>query len=1292
MLIEIAKAGWKRSNVRPFMMEVGYYLFRFRSEANEETLHELEAEEYSYKYAYNLVNLRFGTVSDIVSNIYKVNDCLREESFPTLDPESLEAILYLAPIWIAAEYRFSIRNEFMLPSETMDNLPDNLQRRIRCNYEAHQNRECTDTALVEYSYFALNKTSNHNLWVGDTGASCHMTNNLDGMINIRDNKSPIQIGTGEAVESTQIGDKRLRIVQSDGEINNIILKDCKYVPELFTNLFSITKALDNDWKISNEGIKMQLSKDDFSFEFDQVLRTETGAITAVEMVPRMDHMNITLERGTKININKLHLLLGHACQSTLRKTASVYGITLQGDYGVCPDCALAKARQQNVPKETTTIATKAGERLYLDISSTKATSFGSAKFWLLIVDQHTDFCWSAFLQQKNHLADRVLGFIKSLKTNNNIEIENIRCDNAGENVALQKLLETASIKVNFEYTPPGNPQFNGVVERKFKTLYDRVRSLLNSARLSQELRDGLWAEAAQYATEVENILVTNLKNVSSWKQFYGTEPPLLKNIRQFAEVAIVEEWSTRGMRSKLDNRGKAALYIGRTKQHAQDVYRFLNLTSKRIICSRDVTWLNKTYATYAGIDGVQVVDNETNEPLVVVNTATNTTTVVAPITTPQVQEDTEIGADVQQAMDNVVIVPNPVATPESTANETVIETVPTTVIEAEPRVTRELTRLDANIETVDMSETRSLRSGRVPDAGNVMVALSDICLFAKETLNDVSLNVIDPKTLNPTQYKDYFAIPSNFNEAWNHPCPFQQEKWRDGIMKEFDKMDTYNVYTKVKRDSIPKGRKCVKCKWVFDIKRNGVFRARLVACGYSQQPGIDFTESYSPVINDSVFRCIIVIELLFRLVSKIIDIETAFLNGELEEEIYMDAPPGYNATADECVRLGKSLYGLVQSARQFFKKFSEVLKQLGMTQSNIEPCVFIQQTEIGMLIVAIYVDDCYVIGTEKSISKFIVDIQAAGFKIKVEDKPTDYLSCEIKFDEKKTCAWLGQPHLIKKMERNFSELVKGNYRYLTPGTPNYNVIRPQSEDEKIDPERQKIYRSAVGTLLQFVKHSRPDIANPVRELSKCMDGATEAAYKEMCRVMKFVLDTREFGLKLQPSVLLKDDMVSLTMYTDSDWAGDKETRRSISGFIIFFMDCPIVWRSKQQSSVTLSSTEAEYVALSEAAKEIKFISQVLVSMGMKVKYPIIVKVDNVGAIFMSENISATNRTRHVDARYHFVYELVEDGLILIQFVCTKDNKADPFTKNVKTEIYENSIDSYMVSKDGFSLREGVMNN
>jgi hypothetical protein len=153
----------------------------------------------------------------------------------------------------------------------------------------------------------------------------------------------------------------------------------------------------------------------------------------------------------------------------------------------------------------------------------------------------------------------------------------------------------------------------------------------------------------------------------------------------------------------------------------------------------------------------------------------------------------------------------------------------------------------------------------------------------------------------------------------------------------------------------------------------------------------------------------------------------------------------------------------------------------------------------------------------------------------------------------------------------------------------------------------------VGTLLQFVKHSRPDIANPVRELSKCMDKATEATYKEMIRVVKFVLDTRNFGLFLRPTSIDQDGSWNLTVYSDSNWAGDLENRWSISGFIIFLLGCPIVWKSKQQQSVTLSSSEAEYVALSEAAKELKFIAQTLESIGITVKYPITVFVDNVGA-------------------------------------------------------------------------------
>jgi len=183
-------------------------------------------------------------------------------------------------------------------------------------------------------------------------------------------------------------------------------------------------------------------------------------------------------------------------------------------------------------------------------------------------------------------------------------------------------------------------------------------------------------------------------------------------------------------------------------------------------------------------------------------------------------------------------------------------------------------------------------------------------------------------------------------------------------------------------------------------------------------------------------------------------------------------------------------------------------------------------------------------------------------------------------------------------------------------------------------------------LLFLVKHTRPDIANAVRELSKALDCLSPAAYKEMLRVVKFALDTRNLGIKVAPILLINDEWI-VVAFSDSDFGGDKEIRISVAGFIVYFMGVPISWKSKGQKTVALSSSEAEYVALPEAAKEIKFVYQVLISMDFKVKLPIIVHVDNLGTILMSENVSVSQRTKHVDIRYRFVQEFVLDGFIKI---------------------------------------------
>ena len=389
----------------------------------------------------------------------------------------------------------------------------------------------------------------------------------------------------------------------------------------------------------------------------------------------------------------------------------------------------------------------------------------------------------------------------------------------------------------------------------------------------------------------------------------------------------------------------------------------------------------------------------------------------------------------------------------------------------------------------------------------------------------------------------------------------------------------------------------------------------------------------------------------------------------------MEIPKGMKANDNECLILNKTIYGLVQSAREFYNKLVSALKECGFTGSSVDPCLWIKYSNQGIVLIAIYVDDCLMIGTDSDIDAVIEKLKNYDFGLKVEHNLTDYLSCRIFVNYENRTTFIMQPHLIKNLEEKFSNEVNNLSNYGTPGTPRFKIVRPSDDIERIDPELQARYRSGVGMLLFLIKYSRPDLANVVRELSKCMDGASHAAYKEMLRVMKFVLDTKQYCLKIQPKDEGKEwDLVS---YCDSDWAGDAETRISVTGFIIYLLGVPICWRSKGQKGVTLSSSEAEYVAISEAVKEIRFIYYLLESIGINIELPIVVRCDNVGAIFMAENSSSGVRTRHIDTRYHFVREHIEDGFIKIVFVKSRENVADLFTKNVSRDIYAEHVSKFL---------------
>ena len=364
---------------------------------------------------------------------------------------------------------------------------------------------------------------------------------------------------------------------------------------------------------------------------------------------------------------------------------------------------------------------------------------------------------------------------------------------------------------------------------------------------------------------------------------------------------------------------------------------------------------------------------------------------------------------------------------------------------------------------------------------------------------------------------------------------------------------------------------------------------------------------------------LLICKILWNLHACLIDVETTFLHSNLTNDIYIDCPEGMTSVNNsiDCLELLKCIYGLVQAARQFFRKLKEVLGKLGFKASKVDPCLLIKRNEKGVIFVALYVDDCLCVGSKQQIEELKSNIQGS-FAIKINDGVKDYLSCEIYFSKDKKGAVLHQRDIIDSIEEEFKKEISGLTVYKTPGTPGKGMVR-NPEDSSVSKIEEKKYIRGVSKLLYLVKHTQPDIANAIRELSKMLDCVTPSAIKELKRVIKYVLDTRELGLKIKPVKMGNNENVHIEVFCNSDYAGDKETRVCLSRYILYFCNVPVAWRSKAQKNVTLSSSKGEFFSLNEAAKEVKFIVQVIELIGIEVKKPATIRVDNIDAIYMAKD-------------------------------------------------------------------------
>ena len=1052
-----------------------------------------------------------------------------------------------------------------------------------------------------------------NTWVADSGASTHMCNSLDGMFDLEDSNLSISVGDGRNMSTLKVGKFKGDIIDPEGKTKTVTLTNVSYVPELMVNLFSLTAVMEKECSVSGSKDGIEIRKGLWALKFDTKFGTPHGHVFGTTITPMQGSETAFLGAQASKNYMEIHQLLGHPGRDKLLGTSERMNWKLTGEEAsTCEDCLIGKARRMNLNKESKNRSTRPGERIMIDISSVKSKDQRKiGRFWLLVVDEATDMKWSYFLASKKQQVPILLGFIKNLKEIGQA-VRFIRCDNGGENLSLKKQLDNEGSNIRFEFTARQTPQQNGKVERAFATLYGRVRAMMTSAGLDENTRHRLWMEAAATATKLDNIL-HNKGELSPYRKFYKEDPAYEKHLRTFGELGVVALYPGERIKAKLDDRGIKCMFLGYAANHAGNVYRMWNLKTKQVLVTRDVKWLGCFQ------------NMKPNENIH--------------------QTDIEDDIEVQEP------VPNPVQENVQAAveqeNQEVEEPVVEQVNEQRPvRLTRELQALQP-----------FNRPGRLELEGGT----NQFCFFVPEGADG---------------HED---TPATFEQAWHHPDGNMREKWREAIRLEFKQMQKNKVWRKEGLDHLPRNRKGIGTKWVFKQKKNGVYRARLVVKGYDQVAGVDFQYNFAPVTSEVTLRILLVLWVLEDYFAEVADVQTAFLHGDLEEELFIKIPIGYkeflaenNESIDhKYLQLEKSTYGLVQAARSWWKKFTAVLKEELMFQQHENDSCLLQRTDAsGKVFLIVYVDDCFVVGDKTAVKKALGEIQGF-FNITRSENIEDFIGCNIKREGNKIL--LSQPDLIKKMIEKFKDKIKDMKEYDTPAPTSSHIVRCSDEEVGLTEDEQKDFRSGVGSLLYLLKHSRPELSNSVRELSKVMDRANKAHEKALYRVVRFVEQTKERCLVLAP---VREKLTwELKGYCDSDFAGDTDTRRSVSGFVIYLCGAVIAWRSKGQKSVSLSSTEAEYVAISEVAMEILYVAGILKFLGVPLEYPITVNVDNIGAVYLSKNATTGSRTKHIDTRYHFVREYIEDGIVKVQFVRSEDNHADIFTKNLNTETFGRHCDA-----------------
>lgn len=498
--------------------------------------------------------------------------------------------------------------------------------------------------------------------------------------------------------------------------------------------------------------------------------------------------------------------------------------------------------------------------------------------------------------------------------------------------------------------------------------------------------------------------------------------------------------------------------------------------------------------------------------------------------------------------------------------------------------------------------------------------------------------------------------PQSIEDALSRP---DAHLWKHAISEEYNSILRNDTWELV---DLPAGRKAIANKWVFKTKRNAAgeiirHKARLVVKGFSQRKGIDYQETFSPVVRYDSIRYLISLAVQYDLDIDQMDTVSAFLQGQLDEEIYMVQPSGFAIGSKVC-RLKKALYGLKQASRQWNKTLDSALKMFGLNQSLVDPCVYFRVDGNKRTYLALFVDDFIIFSNDLEMKTNLKSQLKNRFLMNDLGEAKFCVGIRITRDRQHGIIYLDQERHILDLLAKFG--MADSKPVSTPCDINKRLTKemcPVTLSEKEDMANVP-YQEAIGGLLYLTQGTRPDIAYTVNMLSKFNHNPGRQHWEAVKRVMRYLKGTLHAKLKFS-----KDGDSNIISYTDSDWASDLDDRRSCTGHVLVKQGGAITWSSKRQPTIALSSTEAEYMSLSSCAKDTLFFRQLEINLDSSTSNQSSrIYCDNQGAITLSNSVGYNARTKHIDIRHHFLRQNIEDQQIRVEHIGTEKMIADILTK------------------------------